>query len=487
MVSYIFTYRQIENDRYQNLIKVLEWLKQFEFEVVIVEQDDTSKLDLKILGEYNYTIRHIFIKNSGLFNRSWGFNVGIKKAKGDILFFADSDMIVDKSVIEQTIESLKEYDVVSPFKTLIDLTPELTANIDIHNFDYEKEYTAPHRGGINMCSGIVAFNRSSVEKIKGWDERFEGWGGEDDIQFMKSRHLLKCTILDNKCYHLHHTRSHLNGTNQHPKYRNNLNLFYHYNSNQQLLLQEISKINAYGNEYKYNPVKMITYVTCHKPELIDEIIKEGRYNHINHKFLLVGNHPEFESTDRIINIGKLLINIEDKKNLLVYTAWYALVKNNLITGDPEYLRLVEYDSYLDKNIETVTLQHTNTHPNVNLWGHMSCAIWDPNFVNNPTWMGSVDTAIKEVYDKDIVKLVDDLWEKKIAKLWLPTSNILVKKSWLIDFVEWFEPISEKIYENPLAGHGVERATTIFNLIKGQPYGVINHMVTHLNKNSHQTY
>lgn len=487
MISYIFTYRQIEEDRFHNLLKVLAWLDQFDFEVIIVEQDETPKLDVSKLGDHKYAIKHIFVKNSGLFNRSWGFNVGVKHSTGDTLFFADSDMIVSSNVIQQTIDVLKSYDVVSPFNTLIDLTPELTQSLTVNNFDYVKDYGIAHRGGMNMCSGIVAFTRAGIEKVKGWDERFEGWGGEDDIQFMKSKQMLKCAVLENKCFHLFHTRSQLNGTNQHQNYRNNLGMFYHYNSNQHLLIQEMNNIKDYGNEYKYRTDKFLTYITCHSPGIIDQIKAEGRYNHINHKFLLVGNHPDYESTDTVINVGKLPYNIEEKKSLLVYTAWYALVKNNIIAGDPEYLRLVEYDSLLDKNIENVSLQYVNPHPNVDLWGHQACAIWDPNFVKNPTWMGSVDIALKEIYNVDIVELVDDLWAKQTAKLWLPTSNILVKKTWLTDFVKWFEPISERIYENELAGHGVERATTIFNIVNGKPYGVINNMITHLNKNSHQTY
>ena len=484
MVSYIITYRQIEDDRYKNLLLVLEWLKQFSFEVIIVEQDSESKLKLE---DYPYTIKHIFVENSSLFNRSWGFNVGIKHAAGDILFFADSDMIVSKDVIDQTIETIMNgVGVVSPFTTLIDLSQEQTVNINITNFDYDKDYEAPHRGGIDLCSGIVAFTKTAIDTVYGWDERFEGWGGEDNVQFMKCRQLLRCALLDYKCYHLYHTRSELNGSNQHPKYRNNLGMFYHYNANQELILNDMKLLGERGNEHKYSSDKVFTFITCHKPELIQSIIAEGRYNHIKHKWLLVGNHPDFESTENIINVGKLPVNIEDKKNLLVYTAWYALVKNDLM-GTSEYLRLLEYDSIITQDIEEVTNNHINANSQVTLWGHMACGIWDTNFVKNPTWMAGVDDALKQVYNIDAVQLVDRFIFEKTANIWLPVTNILVKKNWLVDFVEWFKPIGDIVYTNPLAGHGVERATTLFNLIHMQPYGPINNVINHLNQNSHQTY
>lgn len=253
MFSYLFTYRQSTKDRYQNLLTVLDWLNYFNkeiiFEVIIVEQDNESKLEID-KEKYHYPIKHVFAFNPQLFNRSWGFNIAVKNAIYDKLFFADSDMIVNHEFIIQAVVALdKDYDVISPFKSLIDLTLDETNSLNLNSFTYNID--RPHRGGMNFCSGIVAYTKKVHETVYGWDERFEGWGGEDDIQLFKLSQLCKLGMLNNNCFHLHHQRSKLDGTNQHPKYRNNLALFWHYNNNRKAILEDMKKNIKNGNLKKY--------------------------------------------------------------------------------------------------------------------------------------------------------------------------------------------------------------------------------------------
>lgn len=253
MISYIFTYRQSTSDRYQNLLTVLKWLNNINIpnlEVVIVEQDSSSKLDIQT--SYNFSIRHIFAFNDKLFNRSWGFNVAVKNTTNPILVFADSDMIIHPDHLLHTINLLytNQYDAVSPFANCYDLSIAESTNIDLNNFDYSKDRAI--RGGMNFCSGIVAFTRSSFERIRAWDERFEGWGGEDDIQFLKTKQLLRYTMLNVKCFHLYHQRSKNDGTNMHDNYHNNLNLFWHYQRNPVKILTDMNIQENWGNIKKYS-------------------------------------------------------------------------------------------------------------------------------------------------------------------------------------------------------------------------------------------
>jgi glycosyltransferase involved in cell wall biosynthesis len=252
VISYIFTYRQSTDDRYKNLLTVLQWLNNInipKLEVVIVEQDEISKLN--ILKTYNFPIRHIFAYNNKLFNRSWGFNVAVKNTTNPILFFADSDMIIQPDQLKYCINLLhqNQFDSISPFTHCYDISIEETGNIDLINFDYTKDRVI--RGGMNFCSGIVAFNRTSFERIRAWDERFEGWGGEDDIQFLKTRQLLRYSILNTKCFHLYHQRSKNDGTNQHENYANNLNLFWHYQRQPLKILTDMNIQENWGDLKKY--------------------------------------------------------------------------------------------------------------------------------------------------------------------------------------------------------------------------------------------
>lgn len=250
MVSYIFTYRQTSIDRFNNLKNVLTWLTNLnvpDLEIMIIEQDDYQKLNVPI----DFKIKHIFVKNPGLFNRSWGFNIGVRNTTNPILFFGDSDMIVNPIHIFETINLLQtsQFDVVSPFKQCIELDEKETQIVDIKNFNYSLDKLP--RGGMNFCSGIVAYNRIALERIYAWDERFEGWGGEDDIQFMKTRQILKFLTLNASCFHLYHERSKLDGTNQHPNYQNNLSMFWHYHHNVHQILIDMKNNIDWGNLNKY--------------------------------------------------------------------------------------------------------------------------------------------------------------------------------------------------------------------------------------------
>lgn len=251
MISYVFTYRQSTPDRYNNLLVVLEWLKTLntEIEVIIVEQDSVEKLNIE--GSYPFNVKKIFVQNNRLFNRSWGFNVAMRNTTNPILIFGDSDMIIRPSLFEETVKLLNsgQFDAISPFSHCIELTEEETQKFDLKSFNYDID--RPHRGGMNFCSGIVAFNRSGLERIYGWDERFEGWGGEDDIQFMKTRQTLKYLMLNGKCFHLYHSRSKNDGSNQHDNYSNNLNLFWHYHHNPGAILLDMKRFTNYGNNNKY--------------------------------------------------------------------------------------------------------------------------------------------------------------------------------------------------------------------------------------------
>jgi hypothetical protein len=217
-------------------------------EVVLIEQDSVSKLTLA--KQYPFPIRHIFAYNPKLFNRSWGFNVAIRNTTNPILFFGDSDMIIPPAQVHETVNLLtSQYEVISPFAQCLELTPEETAAFDLERWDYSLQKNP--RGGMNFCSGIVAYTRPALERIYAWDERFEGWGGEDDIQFMKTRQVLKYAMLNNKCYHLYHERSKNDGSNQHDNYANNLRLFWQYHHNPAQIVIDMRNFPNWGDINKY--------------------------------------------------------------------------------------------------------------------------------------------------------------------------------------------------------------------------------------------
>lgn len=204
--SYIICYRHNE-ERYNNLLRVLDWLNQFEdIEVLIVEQDVEEKLNIDD-SKYTFEFKKYFTFSKLPFERSWAFNVGLLNSLSDIIVFGDCDLIMDRNEFVQSINMTSEFDCISPYKSVLDLEPD-ESKLDIDDWSKIKR---PGRGEadnqtINITGGIVIYKKESILKIGGWDENFIGWGGEDDWQTRKTQMFLKSLEMPYRCYHLFHQR-----------------------------------------------------------------------------------------------------------------------------------------------------------------------------------------------------------------------------------------------------------------------------------------
>lgn len=200
--TYIIGYRH-SLERLQNLRRVLDWINGFNnVEVLLIEQDTHSKI-----SHINLKAKHTFIKSNMPYNRSWSFNVAMKRANSNVLVFGDSDIIMEPSLFISGLNELKNYDMVSPYNSVVDLTqPE--SNLPLENII---KIDRPGRGEndnqkINICGGIAMFNLEAIQKIGGWNEDFWAWGGEDDYQSLKVKNFLTWTELKGRCFHLFHNR-----------------------------------------------------------------------------------------------------------------------------------------------------------------------------------------------------------------------------------------------------------------------------------------
>jgi predicted glycosyltransferase involved in capsule biosynthesis len=200
--SCIILYRH-NIQRWNNLKRVLDWLNGFSgVEVIIVEQDTHSKIE-----HLNFPAKHIFTKSNMPFNRSWGFNVGLKNSNSDIVVFTDCDLIMEPNSFISAIKKIEEYDMVSPYSSVVDLNPEESQ----HQMESIFRISRPGRGEedhqkINICGGITIFKKEAIMRIGGWCEEFIGWGAEDDFQTIKVENFLTHYEQKSRCYHLYHDR-----------------------------------------------------------------------------------------------------------------------------------------------------------------------------------------------------------------------------------------------------------------------------------------
>lgn len=203
-LTYVIGYRH-RMDRLMNLKKVVEWIASFSnMDIILVEQDSVSKI-----SNFSLPVRHIFARNPGPYNRSWAFNVALRYNQNPIVAFGDSDIIMEPGEFAQSVNQLKDYDVVSPYSSVLDLTPEESA----YSFQNLLAITRPGRGEtdnqrINLCGGIVLFRTEAAMKVGGWAENyFVGWGGEDDFQTFKvDKFGLRSRAMPYRAYHFHHSK-----------------------------------------------------------------------------------------------------------------------------------------------------------------------------------------------------------------------------------------------------------------------------------------
>lgn len=207
-MSYIITHRSSSPDREANLYTVTNFLVQNvpEIEIIVVEQDSQpSPLFLPS------TVKHIFAKNDGLFNRSWGFNIGYRKASHDAIAFGDNDIILPPEAIRESSKLCLKHGTISPYSRtkLLDLTQEYTKKLSmLCRIPEELHGTwriAPYAGGVLFMS------KEAFKTVGGWEERIRGWGGEDDHMTIKIVKLVgRCQELqDSYALHLYHQLSNL--------------------------------------------------------------------------------------------------------------------------------------------------------------------------------------------------------------------------------------------------------------------------------------
>jgi GT2 family glycosyltransferase len=235
IASYIITYRHNNSpDRLENFLAVTRWLAQLDdIETIIVEQDASPTLQPDAIPSAD---KYIFAFNPGPFNRSWGLNVGAKNATTEVLVLADADVLAPAGIYPAIQICRKDFDVAKPYQRIIDLNAEETAHVRAGDWNFIP--TRPANSPLNreargehvvFAGGVFLIRRDFFWKTAGFDERFIGWGGEDNamtarLAFFKARYAIST---NRPALHLFHPRSKETTFDQ-PHYNENLKIIADY-------------------------------------------------------------------------------------------------------------------------------------------------------------------------------------------------------------------------------------------------------------------
>lgn len=192
--TYVIPFR-FRSDRIIPLKRVIDFINGFQgSEVVIVEQDSHSKI-----SHLNLRAKHIFLKSELAFNKSWAFNVVLKRAISHVIIFADADFLMSPNDLIESLKTLENHDCVIPTNNIISLSPQESAS------DLNQIFSIKRQGFKSaMTNGCVLFKKEAIQKLGGWNEDFLGLSQENQFQDIKIKSLLNYKELEFTGYHLFH-------------------------------------------------------------------------------------------------------------------------------------------------------------------------------------------------------------------------------------------------------------------------------------------
>jgi len=292
--SIIISYKESGEDRKNNLkalLNYLSWLMYNDSEIILIEQGSESKIDWLSEIKNNEYIKHIFVKNNDIFNKGWGYNIGVNESKGDYLIFNDCDMFIKLETYRHAINLLNQYDVINPYKTIYYLNEENTKLFINKNYNFGIAISNISVSAFVITGGIFMMRKDKYLLLKGFDEDCYGYGHEDDILDIKIKKLNLLVNTINDCsIHIYHQGK--NNNDDYYSFQNaNKILFNEYVGMDEIQLKkkidstlifgDINKETVFSiNKIKYELYKQTTETILNSillninTDFIDELIKE---------------------------------------------------------------------------------------------------------------------------------------------------------------------------------------------------------------------
>lgn len=225
---------------------------------------------------------------------------------------------------------------------------------------------------------------------------------------------------------------------------------------------------------------IIFLIVVHDIRLIEFFESAGKYSKLdNYKYLLVGQHAENYQSDKIVQCCLLPDHIEQYKNYLAYTGWYAAVRNPDIIKGYDYVCFLEYDTDVDAEFSLQSFTNKVAAKNLNCYGL--------------TWMSTHAGLFERSHFT--TKLISFLLKEGHGEIkpncdnWITTNNVVFKQPFLIEYFN--DKLTRDFFEylgnDKMSGHFLERYLSVYCFIRSIQFGIIeNSSLVHRGLDSHNT-
>jgi len=144
-------------------------------EIIAVEHADTSLYRDACLGGARYV--HVHRAPGAHFNKSAAMNAGVREARSDVVLLHDGDVVVPEGYVRSILDRVAlGWEAVRPIRFLF-LLDKASSGRFVSQGELPRSVSEvqQHNPGLS-----TAVRHDVYWAIGGHDERFEGWGGEDN-------------------------------------------------------------------------------------------------------------------------------------------------------------------------------------------------------------------------------------------------------------------------------------------------------------------
>jgi predicted glycosyltransferase involved in capsule biosynthesis len=179
MLTLLLTYNQKRKD---NLVELIDFFSKNDDDIQILIIEGSEKPTLKNVKWLDPRITYYFVESAGIFHKTKMLNIGLSHAKMKYVIPYDVDLIPINSSLSLAVKLAEAspkilvtgYRLMCPDKHYDGNTKKLKVAQEDVGGSLKRYLLSAHRFGV-----CPVFNRSRLNAIGGWDEKFKGWGAED--------------------------------------------------------------------------------------------------------------------------------------------------------------------------------------------------------------------------------------------------------------------------------------------------------------------